>query len=428
MNATTALREHSTSVPPSADAVAGKAAKHGTLASDWIVYAPLVATTVFSKFSIPPLADRGLGIGLPLVFLTLGLGLALNRVRFHGGRLCYFSLLIVVLGAMQMFHQRFSVMSFVYLTAVCFAYTLLVPRANGKFPESANVFMNMVLFICLCGIAQFLLQFIAGKNFAFPIETFTPKGFIVEGFNYLNRLSLNSSIFKSNGLFLLEASFFSQLLAIGIVTELASYQRVWRLVLLALGMTFSYSGTGILVLACGLPIVMLANRRADLVLVFVAVAMLAFVFAEPLRLDIFLGRVGEFSSTGSSASMRFTSWLPLFKDVLFNDSIHTLIGYGAGSFLNIASLSPYPVAEIMHAKIFIEYGLLGGGLYIGFLFYCIFSASAPLAVKVVVLVLHFMSGAYSEPVVGIALGLLLLTPPRPATERPYRTVPAEASA
>ena len=107
MNATTALREHPTSGPHGADVAAGKpAAKHGTLASDWIVYAPLVATTVFSKFSIPPLAERGLGIGLPLVFLTLSIGLALNRIRFHGGRLCYFSLLIVMLG--RFLRRRFG--------------------------------------------------------------------------------------------------------------------------------------------------------------------------------------------------------------------------------------------------------------------------------------------------------------------------------
>src|SRR5262245_36340012 len=78
------------------------------MASDWIVYAPLVATTVFSKFSIPPLASRGLGIGLPLVFSVLLLGLGLNRIRFHSGRLCYFSLLMVTLGGMQLFHTSFS--------------------------------------------------------------------------------------------------------------------------------------------------------------------------------------------------------------------------------------------------------------------------------------------------------------------------------
>lgn len=398
------------------------------MASDWIVYAPLLATTVLSKFSVPALASRGLGVGLPVIFSVLLLGIGLNRVRFHGGRLCFFSLLMVTLGGMQLFHVHFSAKSFLFMAAVCFSYTLVVPRKNDRFPAAADVFLNVALFLSVCGIAQFLLQFVVGKQYAYPIENFTPKGFLVQGFNYLNALGFNSSIYKANGFFMLEPSFFSQLLAIGIVTELVTYQRMWRLVVLALGMIFSYSGTGILILACGLPVAMLTNRRLDFLLAFIGIAILCVVFAEQLRLDVFLNRMGEFSAgSGSSASIRFLSWIPLFKDKVFIDSIHALIGYGAGNFAFVASDTSELVAEMMHSKIFIEYGLIGGALYIGFLFYCIFSATAPVAVKVVVMVLHFMSGAYAEPVVGIALSLLLLTPPVPPQTR-RGTLAAEGEA
>lgn len=402
------------------------------LASDWIVYAPLVATTVFSKFSVPPLASRGLGIGLPLIFSVLLLGIGMNRIRFHGGRLCYFSLLMVTLGSMQLFHTHFSTKSFLFMAAVCFAYTLVVPRRNDRFPASADVFLNVAVFLAVCGIAQFLLQFVVGKQFAYPIENFTPAGFLVQGFNYLNPLGFNSSIYKANGFFLLEPSFFSQILAIGIVTELVTYQRVWRLAVFALGMIFSYSGTGILILAFGLPVAMLTNRRVDFLVAFVGGAILCVMFAEQLRLDVFINRIGEFSAgSGSSASIRFLSWIPLFKDKVFIDSVNALIGYGAGNFSFVASGSTELVAEMMHSKIFIEYGLIGGALYIGFLLYCIFSASAPVAVKVVVMALHFMSGAYAEPVVGIALGLLLLTPPLPPQTRrqidPAPAMPKDAN-
>lgn len=380
---------------------------------EWIVYAPLVATTIFSKFAIPPFGARGLGIGLPLVFLALVSGLALGRVRIHPGRVCFYALTVVALGILQILHEEpFSLMSFVYLAAVGATYTLIVPRATDTFSDAAGTFSNLVAFFAICGIVQFFLQFFVGAQYAFPIENFAPENWVVHGFNYLNPLYFGSSIYKANGVFLLEPSFFSQLLAIGVLVELVTRQRASRFLILALAMIVSYSGTGLVILAFGLPAALLVNRRADLVALLVAVIALCAILAVPLRLDIFLDRIGEFGSPDSSASARFVSWVDLFQQTLFSDTARAFIGYGAGAFREIAAQGSYPVAEMLHSKIFIEYGLPGGALYIGFLLYCIFSASAPPAIKIAVTVLHFMAGAYSEPVTGIALSLLLLTPPQ----------------
>ena len=405
------------------DAAGGPATQHNTTHTDkasgrsgeWLVYAPLVATTIFSKFAIPPFGARGLGIGLPLVFLSLATGFVLGRVRIHPGRACFYALTVVVLGTLQILRQEpFSLLSLGYMAAVGLTYTLIVPRTAEQFPESAELFSNFVVFFAICGITQFFLQFLVGAKYVFPIENFAPVNFIVHGFNYLNPLFQGSSIYKANGVFLLEPSFFSQLLAIGLLVEFVTRQRASRLAILILAMIVSYSGTGLVILVFGLPAALLGNRRADLIVVFAAVVVLCAILAAPLRLDIFLDRLGEFGSSGSSASARFVGWISLFEQTLFNDPAHAFAGYGAGAFRDIAAHASYPVAEMLHSKIFIEYGLLGGALYIGFLLYCIFSAPAPAAIKVAITVLHFMAGAYSEPVIGIALSLLLLTsPPSP---------------
>ena len=399
------------------DDVRGPAAQPSTSpvakAGEWLVYAPLIATTFFSKFAIPPFGARGLGIGLPLVFLSLATGLALGRVHIHPGRACFYALTVGALGILQILRQEpFSLLSFIYMAAVGLTYTLIVPRAAKQFSESVVPFSNLVAFFAICGIAQFFLQVFVGVQYAFPIENFAPTNFIVHGFNYLNALYWGSSLYKANGVFLLEPSFFSQLLAIGLLVELVTRQRASRLAILVLAMIVSYSGTGFLILAFGLPAALLANQRADLIVVFAAAVVLCAVLAVPLRLDIFLDRLGEFGTSGSSASARFVSWVSLFQQMLFNDTAHALTGYGAGAFRDVAAQVSYPVAEMLHSKIFIEYGLLGGALYIGFLLYCIVSASAPAAIKIAVVALHFMAGAYSEPVTGIALSLLLLTPPQ----------------
>jgi hypothetical protein len=375
---------------------------------EWLIFAPLLATTLFSKLSLPPLGERGLGIGFPLVFLALAVGIARERIGFDAGRVCFCALMVFFLGILQFFQETsFSMLSFVYLVVVGLCYTLRMSHQ----PDPAAVaerLVNVVLFFALCGIAQFALQYVVPTQFAFPIETLVPRQFVIQGFNYLN--PLYDGIYKANGIFLLEPSFFSQLLAIGIIAEVVTRQRVWCLALLALATILSYSGTGLIVLGIGLPVAIAAKKRTDLIALLVAVIVLCLIFAAPLRLDLIVDRVGEFSSPGSSASARFVGWFYLFRDTLFDDVNRALIGYGAGNFKDVAVRGAYPVAEMMHAKIFIEYGLPGGILYLGFLFFCIFSSSAHVALKFAVIALHFMAGAYSESITGIALTFLLLMP------------------
>ena len=196
----------------------GAATSHNTSPADkapcrsgeWFVYAPLVATTVFSKFAIPPFGARGLGIGLPLVFLSLATGFVLGRVRIHPGRACFYALTVVVLGTLQILRQEpFSLLSLGYMAAVGLTYTLIVPRTVEQFSESAELFSYFVVFFAICGITQFFLQFLVGAQYVFPIENFAPGNFIVHGFNHLNPLYQGSSIYKANGVFLLEPSFFN---------------------------------------------------------------------------------------------------------------------------------------------------------------------------------------------------------------------------
>ena len=237
-----------------------------------------------------------------------------------------------------------------------------------------------------------------------------PGGFLIQGYHYLNVLYFGSSLFKANGIFLLEPSFFSQLMAIGLLLELTYSKRFIAIAVFVFALIFSYSGTGLLVLAAGLPLVLISQRRVDLLFGMLGLVLFAVLFATPLKLDVFLDRASEFSNPSSSAYIRFVSWYSLAQDALGHDALRALFGYGAGTFRQVSNEYASTAVEIFHAKLLIEYGLLGFFTYLGFLLYCIFSTRLTFALKVAAVVVTFMGGAFTEPVTGVVLTLLLIAP------------------
>lgn len=402
----------SSNLSSKADEVAAPARASTMRFATWLTYAPIVVTTVLSKISIPPYGARGLGVSYPILIVLFLAGALSGRVGISPRRGAYLGVLIGLIGLVHVLRQEdFSVTSLLFLIVVSTMLVLEIRRPGKRPADVMNFVANFVAVIAVLGVIQFSAQFVVGERYAFPIESFTPKGFLISGFHYLNTLYYGSSILKTNGIFLSEPSFYSQLVAIGLLAELSCSQRLPRIALLCLAILFSYSGTGFIVLAAGLPIVLISTRRFDLLAALVGMIVLAAAFAVPLKLDILLNRISEFGQHSSSAYQRFIGWYFLAQDSLSQDTMRALFGYGAGTFRNIAfQYSSYGTAELLHSKIIEEYGLLGFIGYIGFLMYCIFSSPFPLGLRVAVAVLQFMNGAFAEPATGITLSLLLLTP------------------
>jgi hypothetical protein len=176
----------------------------------------------------------------------------------------------------------------------------------------------------------------------------------------------------------------------------------------------SYSGTGLLILAVTLPMLVLMHRRWDLLLRGVLLLAVLALVAEPLNLTVTLNRAGEFGSTGSSAFYRFVGWTELFADKVWSSPLHALFGYGSGSFMEAAA--GYKVSEMAHAKIMFEFGVVGSLLYFTFILYCLLGSRAPALLRAGIVVAYFMNGAYSPSVTGFATTLLLWPTPRAAVK------------
>jgi hypothetical protein len=306
--------------------------------------------------------------------------------------------------------EEISLTSLTLLVALHLPYVFELaetPAASGKPEFGVRAFLVIATVLAWLGLAQFAVQWVAGPKLAFPIETFVPARFLVQYFNAQGVLSYGSDIFRSTGVFMLEPSYLSQLLAVAIVAELCTSMRLARVGLFAMGMVVTYSGTGIMILALCVPLLLARKQRWDLLLAGVLFVAALFTLREYLYLDQFLTRAGEFSSPQSSGFARFVGGFYLFDQFLWDHPLRALFGYGAGTFKIFMERSAYPVAEMPLFKMVMEFGVVGALVYFAFLCYCFFTCSVSRMIAVAVLLTALLNGLYVPFSQGLALTLLI---------------------
>jgi len=372
-----------------------------------VLATPLVGATFMSKFTVPPLGAQGIDISLLFLLAALTVGSIGGCTRFEPRRLTLYVTLIGILGLMQMLQpDPFSASSMLLLVALHLPYVFTVPyRDDGG--RVIKFFLGIATFFAWCGIAQYGLQFVVSARFLFPIENFVPDSFVVQHFNKQAALAYGSEIYRANGVFLLEPSFFSQLLAVAIVAELCTLGRASRLALFGIALLVSYSGTGLLVLAICLPLYLVKRRRWELLILGLSALVVMIPLHEHLQTVGILSRAAELGSTDSSGFARFVGGFFLFDQFLWTDPWRTLFGYGAGAFKSYAPRAHYAVAEMALFKIVFEFGLVGALAYFGFLFWCLVLSPMPRLLTIAVGMVYLLSGMYTPFAHGLALSLLL---------------------
>jgi hypothetical protein len=376
-----------------------------------LLAAPLIGATFISKFGFPPLAAQGIGVSTFFLVAALVAGSVFGALSIEPRRLALFAAMLGVLGLIQLFQPNsISPSSLLLLVAVHLPYIFTIPGDNDK-DRIINFFLGIVTVFAWCGIAQYCLQFFVNPRFLFPIENFTPDAFIVQLFNHQAAMAYGSHEYRPNGVFFLEPSFFSQVLAVAIIAELCTLGRMRRLAVYGLALILSYSGTGLIVLAICLPLCLIAQRRWGL-LVLGALALTAIIALQLyFHANRLLSRIGEFDSNQSSAYMRFVGGFYLFDKFLWHDPGRALFGYGAGSFTTYATrMQHLATAEMALFKMVFEYGLLGASAYFGFLFCCLFYSPAPRLLTLAVGITYLLNGIYNPFAHGLALSLLLWNP------------------
>jgi len=370
----------------------------------------LFCASVLSKVSVPPFGERGIGIALFLLPLTACVGFAAGLLQIHPVRLALFLMLAGALSITSLFGvAEFSISSMAMFVVLHLPFVFARnPAARvHEIPSIHEFFLNLALIIGVCGMAQFFLQSVVPVRWLFPMESFIPPAFLMQHFNSQGVLEYGSSTYRATGVFLPEPSYFSQLMGIAIVLELCTLGRWLRLALYGVALLTAGAGTGVMIVAVCVPLLLIRRGRWDFLLLGVAALAAVVAFGSSTYVGHLVSRAGEFDAVGSSAFARFIGGFYLFDQFLWDDPMRTLFGFGAGSFSEYAAHAHYSVAEMPLFKMVLEFGLLGALSYFLVLGYFLFSSPAPRILVLAILVAFLLNGIYAVFAQALALGLLI---------------------
>jgi len=342
-----------------------------------------------------------------MVYLAWHGAARLDAVRLLGflGVACVFALEGLLTGGGG------NVTSFGLLLVMYFLATLVVSMPSSVYLALLRRFQMMMLIAAFMGIAQFLGQFALPGDYLFSFQHLVPSGLLLPRYNTVIPLQHGSDLFKSNGFVFIEPSTFSQFLAVAIVVELAVFHSARRIGVFAMAYLFTYSGTGLIVVAASLPL-FLHRIRGRYLVVGGGLALLVLALAGTvLNLDVFVERAGSFDNEHSSAFARFIGpWL-LIRDVQMANPVALFFGYGAGSVETLVKTTHMEFHDPTWAKVILEYGLVGALVFFSFYLYCAFSFAHDRRISWGLFVMFMVTGgALLNPFMACPVLLLAVVP------------------
>jgi hypothetical protein len=250
--------------------------------------------------------------------------------------------------------------------------TLKRPFAPDRYKGTLQTFQFLVMIISYLAVAQFVAQFLVDGRalinfFGIVPDFLLGASFEDGGMNTIIPITAGSPLLKSNGIFLVEPSALSQIMALGILIEILEFRRQRYLLIMALGLLMAYSGTGLMLLLLFLPLIGLRNNRAALSALFVVLFGLGLFATGIVDVSAFLGRVGEFEDVNQSGFQRFVApfWLAA-QDFDTAPLQALLLGNGPGTTKIFAGTTWYGAHGVTWVKLLYEYGVIGSIVFIFF--------------------------------------------------------------
>ena len=355
----------------------------------WAIFISLIFLQRFAIGGVP----IGYGLSYAAIVAFVLLGALVIDVTF-----LIFFLIAVAIACLSIFWwpADVSIGSFLYLISIYALYMLRFRNREATLAKAHDIFLNCMVLAAIIGIVQFALQFVIGAEAVFPLETL-PESLLAANYNVIIPLTYGSAIVKSNGVFFLEPSFFSQFLAVALLLEMLGRQRAVRCLLYLSAMVLSYSGTGMLTVLLFAPFVLARRFSLPIVLGAVIVTVVVLLSATVLEFDTLFGRVEEFAAPESSGFARFISPFYLIRDFLLPSPDNFLFGMGPGTItdaLQKATFHAYLAHDPTWIKLLFEYGLVGGLAILSYVIAASYTGSPDRLFTTVLLVVWSILGGY----------------------------------
>jgi hypothetical protein len=344
--------------------------------SDERVLKAVVLAGILSVVLLQRLAVTGGGGGYLVFILPIWVALVayvyVRRIvdiehRRYLGFLSAFAVLLSVNLIAVMLGRPVSLMS-VLLFGILFGLMTLRSRIDVT-QYAADRYIIVMTLIAVPSIIQFAVQYI-GIAHTDILASFVPPSLIADQFNTNAPMSWDSNIYRSNGIFFVEPSTFSQYLGLAILLIVYTRRHLWASPILLVALATAISGTGLIFLGLGMVCAFASyglRNRTFVTLMSVLLVGTVAVLATSIGSEL-LRRAGEFTSTGSSAYYRFVEPYEYVWDGATN--IRTvLIGNGAGSVADVekSATDASPLFNVI-TKSFLEAGVIGCLAISGFVF------------------------------------------------------------
>lgn len=356
---------------------------------DLIIYLLMFTSIFLQRFAVP-FGGTQIPLAMPIMLGLTIIYIIKYNFKISLIRLLLFGLFLLIVSFITFFHESVSYFSLLYLIALYVPFLINFNIDLQNKVKYLKILQNTILFTAIIGIFQFILQ-IVGIGFFDPISLL-PEHILQQGYLTTYSISYGSEIMKSNGTFFLEPSLFSQFLAISIIIELLLFKRWFRVGLLGIAILFTFSGTGLLLLAfVALPIIFtLKPKQATSILVLGFVV--AFIFFTSEYGETTLSRSQEYKSSNSSFSIRFIN---PFKAVMESDNSKIVFGHGAGQ--SDLAIFNYPTNFTVIPKLWYEYGFIPMILFLLFIInYLVNKRNKVISVAILFMYL-FLSGSLLQP-------------------------------
>jgi hypothetical protein len=294
------------------------------------------------------------------------------------------------------------------LTSLALLLVLYVPfcfrlrtELTGLYRNLLEFFNRLMVVLAMVALIQWAAQ-LAGWRYIDPLAVL-PRRLLLQTYNTFYPIYYGSTIMKTNAVVFLEPSFCSQYLALALVVQLLLGRHRWRLVLYAAALATTLSGTGLLLLALGVSVLMIRRGGRWAVRVLIVLGVVGVLISLSPLARIIGPRLSETTTTNTSGNARFIAPYVQVADGLATDVPSMLFGRGPGAVsrsTGSAFFNPTGV-EVNYAvvpKLAAEYGLIAATAFIVFIGWAIAGrARSPTIVAALLLLYLVLSGSLLQP-------------------------------
>lgn len=324
----------------------------------------VISVTVLQKIGISLGDDAVAPLAIPLMLLGLAAVIFFVPPIIDSKRVALVALFLGAVLASTALSTRFSMASVVLLFALYAPFAITFQTSDTNYRRCMEFFSKTMVVMAGITIAQLFLELVGSWRMWPNLDELLPSSLLVPNFNYIQPIAWRSHLMKPNAVFFLEVSFLSQYLAIALAVEIVLFQRLWRIILFTAVLFATFAGTGLLLLALTLPVLLGRLDMKYMTMIIIGLVLVGVLALEVGWLDVVAHRIGEYRYSGSSANMRFVAPLDRLIDFMARGPQSIYSGIGAGQIEKANDFQWWPITKAV-----VEYGAITGILLYVLIFY-----------------------------------------------------------